>query len=138
MKIRKSEMDAMLGVMKLAENPEAFLSPEEFLKVLVGVLDEERGKREFFYGIVNTAGINAIAGPFSTRHQAEQMVEKTPAEKAWIVPGRTGEGWAQHLIEVDEQAKSKGDFAQVQADVLAFRRGWNGKSSTRRQYEGAS
>lgn len=135
MKLRKNERDALLEVMELAEQPDAFSTRDEFLDLLVKRLDEVRGEREFFYGIVNTAGINAILGPFSTRHQATQAVEKTPSEKAWIVPGRSAEGWAVWIGEVDSPAKSKGDFADVQQDVILFRRGWNGKNSTRKQYE---
>ena len=96
MKLRKAERDALANLLEQgAESSEALV--DDFVKLL----DELRGARSHFYACAIVAGIPLSIGPYTTKAQAKKAIEKFGAEKVWIVPGWTEEGWVAHLKEVD-------------------------------------
>lgn len=96
MKLKKAEKEALASLLETgAETPEALV--EDFVKLL----DQLRGARSHFYACAIVAGIPLTIGPYSTRGQAEKAIAKFDAQKKWIVPGWTEEGWVAHLAEVD-------------------------------------
>jgi hypothetical protein len=96
MRLRKAEKEALANLLEQgAETPEALV--EDFVKLL----DELRGARSHHYACAIVAGIPLSIGPFTTNAQAVKAIGKLGAEKVWIVPGWTEEGWTAHLAEVD-------------------------------------
>jgi hypothetical protein len=62
----------------------------------------------FVYGCFIYAGIPGVVGPYTTRNQAAKALAKIPADKTWIVPGWTAEGWTRHIAEVDTKPEPRG------------------------------
>lgn len=96
MRLKKAEKEALAAL--LIDGAD---SPEDLVDIFVKKLDELRGARSHFYACAIVAGIPLTIGPFTTRAQAEKAIGKFDAQKKWIVPGWTEEGWVAHLAEVD-------------------------------------
>lgn len=97
MNLLKREKQALASLLE-----EGADTPEHLVELVVKKLDELRAERVFHFAVWRTAGFYGIIGPFSTYGQAEKaLVSARVAEKAWVVPGRSPEGWARHLAEVD-------------------------------------
>lgn len=126
MKLLKREREALAELLECGAE-----SSEALAELAAAKIDTLRAERGFQYGVLMVAGIGKVVGPFSTGHQAAKAIEKHGAERAWVVGGHTSEGLDLHMVKVDEPAPTKGDFAVVHEDSLAFKRGWNGKQSTR-------
>jgi hypothetical protein len=101
-------------------------TPEVLVDLFVKKLDELRAERTHVFACAVVAGIPITIGPVSTRNQAEKLIGKVGASRAWVVPGWTAEGWERHIAEVDtppdphtlnakeEAARAKGFWAKVQ------------------------
>jgi hypothetical protein len=96
MRLRKAEREALASLLEQGAD-----TPGDLVDAFVSLLDDLRGKRSHHYACAIVAGFPLSIGPFSTKAQAEKAIAKFPAEKKWIVPGWTEEGWVAHLAEVD-------------------------------------
>jgi hypothetical protein len=120
MRLLKKEKEALASLLI-----EGAASPEDLVDLFVKKLDELRGERTHVFACAVVAGMPITIGPVSTRNQAEKIVAKIAADRAWVVPGWTAEGWERHIAEVDtppepqtlnakeEAARSKGFWAKV-------------------------
>lgn len=94
MQLRKAEKEELCALLEQgAETPEALVN--DFVKTL----DAQRSQRSHYFACMLVAGFPLAIGPFSTSGQAAKAAQKMPAEKAWVVPGWTSEGWHVHLGE---------------------------------------
>lgn len=98
MRLLKREKDALAEL--LMQGAE---SPEILAEELVKRLDEMRGERTHVFACAIVAGVPISIGPLSTRNQAEKAIAKIGADKAWVVPGWTAEGWEGHISELDKE-----------------------------------
>ena len=96
MRLRKAERDALASLLEQGAD-----TPSDLVDDFVKLLDELRGARPHHYACAIVAGI-----PYATKAQAEKAIAKFPAEKKWIVPGWTEEGWVAHLAEVDAKPEA--------------------------------
>lgn len=123
MNLLKKERAALI---EIAESGD-FLDSGEFVDALVKKLDEVRGERVFQHAFLKIAGVWTVAGAYSTANQARKAIEKYPlAERAYVVPGRTAEGWVRHLEEIEKPREPSKEFALVREDAIRFakRGGW--------------
>jgi hypothetical protein len=96
MKLRKAEKEALAALLESGAE-----TAEELAEGFVKLLDTLRGARSHHYAAAIVAGIPLTIGPYVTKAQAEKAISRFPAEKKWIVPGWTPEGWDTHLADVD-------------------------------------
>lgn len=102
MQLRKAEKTAIAEALSTGAE-----SPEQLATDVASLLDSLRAQRMFVYGCFTYAGIPGVVGPYTTRGQAEKALAKVPADKTWVVPGWTGDGWARHIAELDEKPKAR-------------------------------
>lgn len=108
------------------ENLRGCLSGAEVLTELVAKeLDRLRGERTHVFGCAIVAGVPLAVGPYSTRNQVEKAMTQLGADRVWVVPGWTADGWERHIAELDtppekrrttskeEQKKATGFWAKV-------------------------
>lgn len=126
MKALKRELEAVAAILEAGAEDSMTLAA-----MAIAEIDQQRGGRSFQYGVLLVAGIGKVIGPFATPLQALRATAKHGAERAWVVGGHTSEGLDLHMVKVDEPAPTKGDFAVVHEDSLAFKKGWDGKQSTK-------
>lgn len=114
-------------------------SPTELAKVVIKRMTELREERKFFALVFGMRGGAHLGfGPFATIDAAFNSVDKNPvaytATKAAVVPiygpSQTQAMWAL----ADEPPISRGDFAIVREDAIAFKNGWDGKERTKRSF----
>lgn len=69
-----------------------------------------------------------IVGPWTTALQASKVGK--------VIHYASPLGWKQHLESVDSLPKPKKDWQEIALDAAAFKKGWSGKASTRKNYVG--
>lgn len=137
MQLLKKEREALAALLEQGAE-----TPDELAKIVAGKLDEMRASRTT-YTVLLRFGIgihqyHVAFGPYSTRTQAQVAFEKHlqhTQPSAWaFVPTRSAEGAEAMIAEVDAKPESKGDWAIVKQDGVAYSRGWKGKQSNRSEY----
>lgn len=115
-------------------------SPEALAKAVIKrtyELAEERVSHVVVFEL--SPGVYQAYGPFPTRSRAEVAVGKIPMAQV----ARRGAHATLHgmraanaaLTEATEdKAEPRGDFLVVREDAALFRKGWNGKQATRKNY----
>lgn len=127
MRLLKKEREALAALLEQGAD-----TPEELAEIVAAELDRLRGERNYHYAVAHTDGPSQVLGPFATVGQANKAVRKYPATKTFFLThGNTAEGLDRIIREVDEPPVRKGDAEDIQADVLAFSRGWKGNKRDR-------
>ena len=100
-RLRKNEREALAAILE-----EGADTPETLAQIVADKLDELRGARRHHYACLIVAGIPVAVGPYSTRNQAQKVVTKLHADKAWVVGGWTPEGFTAHLDNLDAEVEA--------------------------------
>lgn len=107
MRLLKKEREALASLLEQGAE-----TPADLVDDFVKLLDQLRGERSHHYACAIVAGIPMTIGPYTTKAQATKAIEKFGADRVWVVPGWTEEGWVRHLSEVD----AKPEPAKLSAD----------------------
>lgn len=114
-------------------------SPEALAKAVIKrtyELAEERVSHVVVFEL--SPGVYQAYGPFPTRSRAEAAVGKIPMAQV----ARRGAHATLHgmrsvdaaMAAADEAPEVTGQFVIVKEDAALFRKGWNGKQATRKNY----
>jgi hypothetical protein len=144
MPARKSDR-VTKAVVSLLESDQEWDGPEDMALAIINEIDRVRRDKTSYVAVMQfgeTIPFYIGVGPFPGAKSARNAVQGHPALgmalKAVVVPVQTPEHAAAKVKELDQQPALSGDWAVVQEDAALFKKGWDGKIATRKQYEEAS
>lgn len=131
----KSEIEAVSAL--LAEGDE---TPEALAYRAIQLVESLRYERQTWIQVFELSpGVYMGYGPFATRAAAEKAVARQPmaqvARRGGFVPVLGPNQGELALAKADAEVPERGDFKIVREDAALYRRGWNGKQATRKQFE---